>query len=73
MNREEARLFIERWKVVEGIEAEERRRIPMEVRLRQIAAAMRLGATLNLRSRGEDDPETLEVRSRWVRLKGVQM
>lgn len=72
MNREDVQLFIERWKAVEEIETEELRRIPMEVRLRQTAAAMRLGVALNLRSRGEDDPETLEVRRRWGRLKEVR-
>ena len=66
------RLFVERWKAVEEIETEELRRTPMEVRLRETAAAMRLGAALNLQPRAEDDPETLEVRRRWVRLKGVQ-
>ena len=72
MNRKDVRLFVERWKAVEEIETEELRRTPMEVRLRQIAAAIRLGATRNLPSRDEDDPETLEVRRRWLRLKGVQ-
>ena len=72
MKRKDLRLFVERWKAVEETETEELRRTPMDVRLRQTAAAMRLGAALNLPSRDEDDPETLEVRRRWVRLKGVQ-
>ncbi len=72
MNREDVRLFIERWKAVEEIETEELRRMHSDVRLRQTAAAMRLGTVLNLRSRGEDDPETLEVRRRWEKLKGAR-
>lgn len=70
MTGEEARQFKARWKLVNDFTAEEARRTPPEVKLRQLAlmyeAAQTLGWAASLRE-GEE-----EVRERWRRLREAQ-
>lgn len=67
MTKEEARQFKARWQLVNQTIAEEIRRTPASVKLRQLAlmyeAGQRLGWDEDLRA-GED-----EVRERWRLLK----
>lgn len=70
MTGEEAREFKARWKMVNDFTAEEARRTPPEVKLRQLSlmyeTALAFGWADALRE-GEE-----EVRERWRRLKEMQ-
>lgn len=67
MNKEEARQFKARWELVEEFLAEEARRTPPEVKLRQLAlmheAARELGRNSKLRI------DKIEVYARWQLLR----
>ncbi len=64
---EEAAAFRARWKVVSGALQNELRALPIEAKLKQLNALMRLARQLNWTS-AEDDTE---VRERWARLRSV--
>jgi hypothetical protein len=66
MTKEEARQFKARWKLVNDFTAEEARRTPPEVKLRQAALLYEFGQALGW---PDDSEEVAEVRERWRRLR----
>lgn len=67
MTKEEARLFKQRWQLVDDRVIEEVRQTPVAVKLRQLAIMFAAGQALGWADKQKKD-ET-EVRARWVRLK----
>lgn len=70
MTKEEGQQFKERWKLVEDFTAEEARRAPLSLKLRQLALMYEAGRAFGwdgALKEGED-----EVRERWRRLKEMQ-
>lgn len=67
MTKEEAKQFKERWRLVNRVTNEEARRMPVALKLQQLAllyeAAQTLGRGRQLRA------DETEVRARWRRLK----
>lgn len=69
MTPEEARDYIQRWKLVREIEAAELRRTSVETKLRQLASLM---ASRHLFGPEPDrERQVAEVRDRWARLRQV--
>ena len=64
---EEAAAFRARWRVVSGALRTELRAMPIETKLKQLDALVRLARQLNWTS-AEDDTE---VRARWARLRSA--
>ena len=64
---EEAAAYRARWKVVSGALRTELRALPIEAKLKQLDALVRLARQLNWTS-AEDDTE---VRARWARLRSA--
>ena len=64
---EEAAAFRARWRVVSGALRTELRALPIEAKLKQLDALVRLARQLNWTS-AEDDTE---VRARWARLRSA--
>jgi len=62
--------FRQRWQAVEEIEQQEQRIASTATRWQQLNAILRLAIGLGLWPRQEDGSE-IEVRERWVRLKGA--
>jgi hypothetical protein len=67
MTKEEARQFKARWKLVNDFTAEEARRAPLEVKLRQVALLYEVARALGWPGGSEEEVE--EERRRWIRLK----
>lgn len=67
MTREEALLFKQRWRMVNDRVNEEVRRMPVSVKLEQLAVMFEAGYALGWGDK-QREGET-EVRARWVRLK----
>ena len=64
---EQAKSYLDRWKLVSEAEVEELRRTPMETKLRQLAALM---ASRRLFAPEPDREEGVRlVRERWARLR----
>ncbi len=63
MTKDEARQFTEHWRLVNEFIAEEVRRTPPEVKLRQLAVLFAAGRTLGWIE--EDEAGVAEVRERW--------
>jgi hypothetical protein len=72
MDKQQARLYVDRWKVVREIEDAELRRLTDAERYRMLVdlfeAARRFPEHPAVRARREKQIE--EVRARWTRLKG---
>jgi len=69
MTPEEARDYIQRWKLVREIETDELQRTPIEAKLRQLAALM---ASRHLFGPEPDrESQISDVRARWTRLRQV--
>jgi hypothetical protein len=62
--------FRQRWQAVEKIEQQEQRTASIATRWQQLNAILRLAIGMGLWPRQEDGSE-IEVRERWVRLKGA--
>ena len=67
ISKEEARAFVERWRLVNERQRRELLAMTPEEKFRQLATLMASAHRFGLRE--EDDPETLEVRRRWSRLR----
>lgn len=67
MTKDEARQFTERWRLVNEFVAEEIRRTPPEVKLRQLSVLYEAGRTLGWTEKLKTGEE--EVRERWRELK----
>lgn len=67
MTKEEAILFKQRWQLVNDHVNEEVRRMPVSVKLQQLAVMFAAGQSLGWADK-QREGET-EVRERWVRLK----
>lgn len=63
--------FRQRWQAVEEVERQEQRIASTATRWQQLNAILRLAIGLGLWPRQEDGSE-IEVRERWVRLKGAE-
>lgn len=68
MDKEQARLFRDRWKAVEEVEAQERLSETVESRWRKLNALFLMGKQLGLLKTGIDEQE-LAVIHRWSKLK----
>jgi len=66
-DKSDLQAWMARWKIVNDFEREELRRTPIDTKVRQLAAMMRMARALgwDAESQGEVD----HVRSLWVRLK----
>ncbi|OGI51982.1 MAG: hypothetical protein A3E57_08890 [Candidatus Muproteobacteria bacterium RIFCSPHIGHO2_12_FULL_60_33] len=64
---EEAAAFCARWQAVAGVIRAELRALPIETKLKQLDALVKLAKQLNWTS-AEDDTE---VRERWARLRSA--
>jgi hypothetical protein len=69
LSKEQARAYVERWRLVNEREAQEIRATPMEVKLRQFAVLMNTTKALGWTEQLSEDDE--EVRARWNRLREV--
>lgn len=67
MTKDEARAFKSRWELVNRVTAEETRRTPVEIKLRQLAQMYEAGQALGWAGGLKDGEE--EVRERWRRLR----
>ena len=67
LSREEAHAYIRKYRLINEIEERELKDLSLAERLRQIAAAMRLGASLGFTSPSDRDVEF--VRERWAKLR----
>lgn len=67
MTKEEARLFKQRWRLVNDRIIEEVRQTPVTVKLQQLAIMFAAGQALGWADKQKLDEE--EVRARWVCLK----
>jgi hypothetical protein len=67
MTPEQAKAYLERWKLVREAEAVELQRTPMAVKFRQLAALMASRDVFGDEPQREQDIEA--VRERWARLK----
>ncbi|MGQ0835083.1 MAG: hypothetical protein ACT4O5_09230 [Gammaproteobacteria bacterium] len=65
----QARDYLDRWKLVEEVEANELRTVSMETKLRQLAVLM---ASRNLFGDDRDrETRVREVRNRWTRIRAA--
>jgi len=67
ITKSEARAWKRRWKIINDFERKELRRTPLETKLRQLAAMMRMARELGLDR--TDDEEVKAIRKVWVRMK----
>ena len=67
MTKDEARLFKQRWRLVNDRVIEELRQMPVAVKLQQLAIMFTAGHALGRADKQKSGEE--EVRARWVRLK----
>ena len=65
--REEALSYVRRYRLINEIGEQELKELSLIERLRQIAAAMRLGVSLGFASRSDKDADI--VRKRWEELR----
>jgi hypothetical protein len=64
---EQARAYLERWKLVKQVQAEELRSVDLRTRLRQLSVLM---ASRSLFADDADrERQTREVRDRWMRIR----
>lgn len=75
MTRQEARAYLSRWQLVGEVQEDERRRLSIQAKLRQLDQCYQTAAGLGLlkqyaaaRRKGER-----EVQLRWRRLKGLAL
>lgn len=66
MTKEEARLFKERWRLVNEITNEEARRAPVSHRVRDLEVLYQFARAID---RPDQDEDEEEVRNRWNRLR----
>lgn len=64
--KDDLQAYLEVWKLVEEVQAEERRAASIEKRWRQLNAAHGMARALGLLRR---DPSEMEVFERWAKLK----
>jgi hypothetical protein len=62
--------YRQQWQAVEEVERQEQRAASIATRWQQLNAILRLAIGMGLWPRQEDGSE-IEVRERWVRLKGA--
>jgi hypothetical protein len=67
MDREQARAYVERWKLVNETEIRELRETSVETKFRQLAALMESALALGWTT--TDEAEVEAVRERWNRLR----
>ena len=69
VNPEQARSYLDRWKLVQEVEAQELRHTSMEIKARQLAALM--SSRSLFREDRERQGEVDMVRARWLQIRGA--
>ena len=69
VNSEQARSYVDRWKLVHEVEAQELHHASLEIKARQLAVLM--GSRTLFAEDGERQREVDMVRARWLQIHGA--